>query len=463
VIGYLRRLIIRYLFSPYGIAIVPYCIFVFAWLFPPNTYTYYIHEPDLMYREPVVFWFFTACTAAFLLGVRIMGIFDTRSKVVELSKIKIRYVPPVIYLSVPLLLAAFPCMVFLKLLGSSVDVFGLLLSQQGDVFKRAISSSGIGNSSGGAWGSGLFLLTGVLFWSAYRSSQLDLKGLSRKVFLAVYFLCFAVDGLTCLATFDRTNLMPLLAGSTVIYLYIKTRGSDVKLGRLILVGVGSVVVIMGAFAALQLARTASNFDNFITSMLGYTIVSQNRLAALLRGSMHYVYQGKPAYTIVFFTQNDRFSAIREGMGLPDALSIWLSEFPSLSASGLNPSFNWAGVFGYVYSDLGWFTLLYMLFTGGFAGYLWSRFRAGKTFGLIFYPWMAFWILCWFGWNLLFDARGIVLMETTVLLFLYDKFLLRPARAAQRPVLVRGSSWEPLREQLPEPIHQPALTSRGGFV
>ncbi|AXC12742.1 hypothetical protein ACPOL_3457 [Acidisarcina polymorpha] len=34
--------------------------------------------------------------------------------------------------------------------------------------------------------------------------------------------------------------------------------------------------------------------------------------------------------------------------------------------------------------------------------------------------MAFWVLFWFGWNCLFDARGIVLIEAWIALAIYDK-------------------------------------------
>ena len=91
----------------------------------------------------------------------------------------------------------------------------------------------------------------------------------------------------------------------------------------------------------------------------------------------------------------------------------------------------------MFADLGWWTPLYMFAAGILAGFLWSRFRAGTPFGIVFYPWMAFWILFWFGWNLLFDARCGGLVETAVLLFIYDKINLRPVREASRTRRLSG--------------------------
>jgi hypothetical protein len=449
-IGYLLGPIVRYLPSPYGIALVPCFLFLFAWTFPPDLYIHYISEPDLMYHNLTAMWFFTACVAAFFLGVRVIGRFDSAPPEATAPSIQLRSSSKLLYLIVPLLLAAGPCLIYLLLIARNVNFLALVLSQQGDVIKQAMAN----DDASSFWDSGLFLLTGVLWWAAYRAGQLKLNGAARKTFYLIFLGCFALNVITCLATFDRTNLMPLLGGCTVIYLFFKTRAANLKLGRLALIGVGSIVVMAGSFAALQFARGASAIESFISSMLGYSIVSYNRLAALLMGVLHYVYQGKGAYVVAFLTTNGRFSGIRDQMGLPSSYEVWLSEFLSVSASGLNAGYNWAGVFGYLFSDIGWWTPLYMFGTGVLGGYLWSRFRAGASIGIVCYPWMAFWILFWFGWNLLFDARGEVLLETGILLFIYDRICLLSVRDVSRTPRDSGSVWEPGR-----PV---ASTHRGGL-
>lgn len=436
----LRRSVFRNLVSPYGIALIPCFLFLFAWLFPPSAYTRLMLEPDLMYHNFMVLGFFAACVGAFLLGVRFRGHFQRASSALELPRIHLRSGTRLVYLLVPLLLAGVPCLTYMLLIARSINFVALILSKQGNVMKEAIT----GGEASGYWGSTLFLLTSVLWWAAFRAGQIDLKGTSKRIFRVVFLICFAIDFMTCLATFDRTNLMPLLAGLTVIYVFIHTRGARVRPGKLALTSFLSVFAIVGAFVALQFARGASRLDGVIANMLGYTIASYNRLAALLLGVMHYVYQGKGGYLAAFLTENDRFHGVREQMGLPTSYGLWLSEFPALQASGLSPSYNWASVFGYLFSDLGWWTPLYMFAAGILARFLWSRFRAGTTIGIVLYPWMAFWILFWFGWNLLFDARGVVLIEASVLLLFYDKLNLRRAREAPRADLAVRSSWEPIR-------------------
>jgi len=448
-IGYLRRLIVRNLCSPYGIAIIPYCIFLLAWVFPPGIYTYYIHEPDLMYLNPMVLLYSTVCVAAFLVGALSFNLLGP-AVANTAPRIQLRYRSRFLYLALPLVLAGIACFIYMVEIGSGLNFIALIMTQQGDVMKEA--NTGGGDSA--FWGSTLFLLTGVLWWAAFRASQVHLKGVARKAFYLLFFACLGVDVLACLATFDRTNLMPLIAGCTVIYLFFKSRDSNVKLGRLAATGFGSLFVILASFISLQFARGASRLDAFVSSTLGYTIVSYNRMAAMIVGALHYAYEGKGAYVVAFLLQNDRLSGIRDRMGLPTSYGLWLSEFPSLSAGGLNDSYNWSSVFGYLFSDLGWWTPLYMFAAGLLAGYLWSRFRAGTTIGIVLYPWMAFWILFWFGWNLLLDARGVVLIETGILLLVYDKLFLRTVQDARRTCAAARSSWD---------LIQPVATNhREGF-
>jgi hypothetical protein len=433
-------LILRNLVSPYGLAMASSCLFLFAWIFPPGIYTRYILEPDLLHHNVVVLVFFTICVAAFLSGVRLMSFLGATDPMCAPPNLQFRSDSRLTYLLMPLVLSGAFCFIYLVLITGTINFVALVFSRQGDVIKQSIT----GGPATGYWGSTLFLLTAALWWAAYRSSQIELKGTAKKVYYVVFLSCFAVDVMTCLATFDRTNLIPLLAGLSAIYLFFKTRGPGVKLVRLALSGFIAGLAILSAFVALQIARGSARVDGVIASLLGYTIVSYNRLAALMLGVMHYAYRGKGAYLVAFLTENERFHAIREQMGLPNSYQLWLSEFPSVQMSGLNSAYNWASVFGYLYSDLGWWTPLYLCAAGIVAGFLWSRFRAGATFGIVLYPWMAFWILFWFGWNLLLDARGVVLIEASVLLSIYDRLNLVPAlHAAPAPAAVL-SSWEAVR-------------------
>src|SRR5579875_2801428 len=59
--------------APWRLAMYSYLIFLLALIFPPGLYTRYIHEPDLMFMDPLLFLFYSACVLAFLAGLKIAG------------------------------------------------------------------------------------------------------------------------------------------------------------------------------------------------------------------------------------------------------------------------------------------------------------------------------------------------------------------------------------------------------
>jgi hypothetical protein len=431
-LGYVKRTVIRSMASPYGLAMLSYCLFLFAWLFPPALYTEYLREPDLMFLNPITLAYFSACVAAFCLGVRLSRFFRSPTGTSATTYVTAGH--PLLYLIGPLFLAACFCSVYLILLGGKINFVSLLASQHGDAIKVA-------NEMGkemGRWDESLPLLTAVLWWSLFRARQLRLRGAIKKVFYLIFFPSIGVGVLTCLATVDRTSLMPIILGCLVIALYYKSRGTNVRLGNLLLTGLASATGVTAIFLLFSFLRGALAIDVLMTSVLGYTIVSYNRLTGLLLGVMHYAYEGRGVYLSRYVLEDAKLNSVLhliDRFGWPNGLTLWQSEFMSTSASGLNASFIWSGTFGYIYSDLGWWAPLYVFLVGVLAGYLWARFTAGKTVGVVLYPWVGFWILTWFSTNSIFGSNFIRYIEFAVVLSFYDWVFLRKARPAEDNVTI----------------------------
>jgi hypothetical protein len=439
-IGYLRRLTIRNLVSPYGLALFSYAVFLFAWTFPPSVYTSYINEPDLVFLDPLTFLFYTSCVVAFLFGVRSCRYLGISTKQVPLARISTRM--PIVYLAIPLLLATAFCSIYLILLGAKFNFVALLVSQQGDAIKRAASGGLL--TIEGKWIASLMLLTSVLWWAALRIGQIGVKGIT-KVLLYIFF-CFAlcVDVLTCIATVDRTNIMSLIAGLLIIYLYRKSRIAGVQLLSLGLSGFVGILSMAATFFLLSFLRGAAVVKLLAMGLLGYTVAPYNHMAALLQGVLRYSYEGRGVYIARYLLTDNKISNV---LGLhalfnwPTTLALWESEFPSTASAGLNPAFIWSGVFGYIYSDIGWWTPLLIFSAGIAAAYLWDGFNAGRTIATLLYLWVAFWVLFWLGYNLLLDNRIVTILESGIALSLYDKAFIRRvignANGHHEPTSVKG--------------------------
>jgi hypothetical protein len=104
--------------------------------------------------------------------------------------------------------------------------------------------------------------------------------------------------------------------------------------------------------------------------------------------------------------------------------VWRSEFDAVAAAGLNGQLIWSGAFGYIFSDLGWFSPLLLYVYGLATGWTWRSQKLGRVLGAILYPWCGFCILYWFGTNYLLDPKAAVLILCVILISLYESLLLR---------------------------------------
>jgi hypothetical protein len=424
-IGYLRRLTIRNVVSPYGLAFVSYGVFLLAWTFPPGLYTEYLHEPDWMFLEPLSLVFYTACTAAFMLGVRASR-FLGAPRQAGAGGVSVR--SPLTYLLPPLLFAASASAIYLIKMGGKINLVALLASQQGNTIKAV---GGTGQMSEGRWDECVPLLTVVLWWSLFRGLQLRLNGTARAVFYIVFCCSTALGIAVGIATVNRANLMPILIGLFIIYQFPRTQKADTRVGKLALTGALGSAGAVGVFLLFSFLRGTLGLNLLLNALLGYTIVSYNRMAALLTGVMHYAYEGRGVYLSPFLLGDDKVDYLfhlADRFGWPTSIALWQTEFSSTSAAGLNPTYIWAGAFGYVYSDVGWFTPLYWGMVGVLAGFVWARFTAGRAVGLVLYPWVAFSILMWCGPNFIFRTNFVQYCEFAVVLHLYDRLFLRRMHA-----------------------------------
>jgi hypothetical protein len=414
--GSLRPFTIRNLVSPTGLALISYVIFLFAWVFPPSLYASYIREPDRIFLDPISLAFVTACVLAFMVGSRLCNLFGVPFG--EAPKV-IPPGSPLTYLLTPLIISSAFCLIYLFKVGSHLDFVGLLASSQGNSIKLANQT---GQLQEGFWGRSPSVLCATIWWAQYRAGQLQLKGFRHFAFTSIFLLALLVDIATCTATVNRTNLMPLITGMTLIYTYRKTLGQNVNGFRILMQGAFAAAAFFSLFLLLSFFRGSINGDVMVTQLLGYGITSYNRLAVMLTGHLQFVTGGKGVYLFPVLIESHSLNVIfhiSDRFGWPSPDTLWRLEFGPIAAAGLNEGFNWVSLFGYIHSDIGWFTPIYFSGLGVLCGRLWLSFRKGKSFGVVLYPWVAFSILFWCGYNVAFSSRVIAVIEIAVALAVWD--------------------------------------------
>ena len=316
------------------------------------------------------------------------------------------------------------------------NIGAMLLSGQGDALKAA-GEDAVDPNAG--WDLALIMQTIVTGWTYFRFRQMELLPSAARIFKILLAIAVGVDALSGIAVVDRTQLMPLLISLGTVYFFFSGLNEDGRPLRQLLRLGGGLCSIVGVFSLMSMMRGAGRVRLLVISLLGYTVASYNRLAALVDGTMHYKFEHSGVYLIPFLENSGTINKIfpfNVIFGWPPLFrDLWRSEFVSVAMAGLNPTYIWSGSFGYIYSDLGWWAPVYLLFLGAFAGLAWSSFRRGETFGIVCYPWVAFSILFWIGVNFLFYDRFLHYLEAAILLSIYDRYMLRsPAVLQKRPRL-----------------------------
>jgi len=414
--------------SPYGAVIAASILFLVAWTFPPQIYSSYIQEPDRMFLDPFTCLFFFVCVAAFVGGMKITNFLSpgswTAARRVEKTD------SPFLFIGVPLVLGSLYCAAALIQIGANLNVLALLASQQGQSIKDYAAAGGTG--AAGLLAHGPEMLIGILWWSAYRLQQMQLAASAKTILALLWGIGFVLSALTSIASVSRTELISLLIGLLVIYMFSRQEKGKLTVKSGFILGSIAAGFILALFLALSFLRGGITSQLLIGSLIGYAISSYNRLASVLHGDLNYIFAGHGVYLFMYLQGEPTLNGIfhyREALHWPAFLDLFHSEFSSNELSGLNGQYVWAGVFGYLFADIGWVSLLYLLLVGVLAGYMWIGFRKGATLPVMLYPWIATWIFFWNGSNVLFNGTFVNIVVVGVGLAAWDNLLLRRAAAA----------------------------------
>lgn len=420
-----RDLLIRNIASPYGMIATSSIVFLVAFVFPPTIYTNHLHEPDFVFLHLASFVFFFLCTMAFIFGLMVVNFFYPVQGF-SYGKKECRFSPAWFILLPVILGSAAVVLSMVLLLRNNNFLLQLLLTAEGE----QIHSGGI--ETEGTMVHAAPVLLGIVLWAIWRKDQLNIRGRMAK-FMVRSGIIFATVAVLLSSTLKlaRSGSMPILVGVAVLFLlrrFIKgtlTPASVLKFAALF------VAIIVGFFAAFSILRGLYDPSALIDNILGYTIASYNRMAAILDGRLRYPFAGRGIYLSTFVSFNNTFIKLFHINPWPDVYTVWYSEFGAVDASGLDGELIWSGAFGYIFSDLKWLSPILLFIYGMITGSAWRALKLGKMAGIVFYPWCAFCILFWFGGNFLFDTQAVVLLFVVIVLSIYELlFILPPVKSTQ---------------------------------
>lgn len=414
--------------SPYGLALVSYAIFLIGCLVPPSIYSHYVFEPDLMFLDPAVIFFYSLCVCFFLLGVWLVGwIGGNQTHAVPSRSTRLS---PLVFLLLPLTLGTVLTDISrVLLLKKNPSMLLMLFAQQSGGSKFAG-----GLEVNGTFAIATMLLIGIVWWSIWRYPELKFRGWRRWLVLIMLIAGILSVLLSATMILSRNQIMMFLCGLAVIYMLKKQIRGEVTWKFVLVSALVFAVAVTSLFILFSFLRGTADWDMQIFLLGGYTLGSYNRLAAVLSGRLHYPFAGRGLYLSPFISFNNSFNAIipiEKWMHWPSSLEVWGSEASAVTEAGLMGNLFWSGTFGYVFSDLGWFTPLYIFLYGLMYGMVWRWLKAGRALGIVLYPCFAFCILFWVGTNYLLASDPVVLLTVAVFLAGYEFLFVKPLKAPVR--------------------------------
>ncbi len=414
-----RDLVIRNIVSPYGLAMISYAFFLFACLIPPSIYSYYMMEPDLMFLDPATILFYTLCVASFVAGVCLVTWLFPSSYVYRKCKTRLS---PTFFLLAPLTLAvATSTITDLYLITHYPIIILSLFAPQGGDVKETVAFEVNGHLAFVP-----LILIGITWWAVWRYSDLDLRGWRRRLVRFSLFVAVLSVILSSVLTLGRNTLMLAVCGLAILYVMRRIVEKRASLKFILRSGITAAICIPLSFFTFSFLRGTYGWDEQVNGLIGYTAASYNRLAAVVNGNLHYPFAGHGMYLSSVLTHNQMLLA--GYLNSPDPLDVWASEFEAVSRAGLDGRLIWSGSFGYIFSDLGWFSFLFIFGYGMLYGIAWNWIKRAKVLGIVLDPCFGFCILFWVGSNYLLDQPLEILSIVAIILTGYELVFVKPTEA-----------------------------------
>lgn len=210
-------------------------------------------------------------------------------------------------------------------------------------------------------------------------------------------LLFSTILILALLIFARNIIFPFLISAYCLFL--RNNSKEIKFSSIVLL----LSLVMALFGILQVLRGGEAWEGII----GYLPASVNRLSAVLSGD---ILSENPSlyYLMAPFKNNTSFN------------EIIFNEHNSISQSGLNGTYNWVTVFGYIFFALGWLSPVYFFILGIVTKFFWRSFCNRYALGLILYPWIYSSIILWFSFNILSYSQTLFLIINGIFIHLVLK-------------------------------------------
>ncbi|WP_371375392.1 O-antigen polymerase [Thalassotalea aquiviva] len=234
----------------------------------------------------------------------------------------------------------------------------------------------------------------------YLNQSVEIKK-SKVIFISPWFY-ISIYIVISFLLMQRTNLFFLVLNIAIIYFWKNSRAVEL---RLFVKYAFLAVFALAVFNLISDLRDDGYTEE--NKLIGYTLGSYNRFAAVIDTSLKYESSGTGYYSLrallypPIIKNSEPFKSLRDYLNFPDDLTKqWQSQFQSVKKINLNPKFVWVTSFGAFWIDLGPFAFL-VFFVLGFilqSLYIKTVFRNDSNFQIFTYSALVSAVILGFGPN-----------------------------------------------------------------
>ncbi|ULH15298.1 oligosaccharide repeat unit polymerase [Deinococcus sp. KNUC1210] len=367
-----------FILSPWFIGSLMGIVSLGFYLIPNKIYSYYIREPADLYLNYKAMIYISLSTIAFTVFGKI-GFRIRNPKVISNNKVSAFTIGNITTVIIVLLVINLLYVIYTIGPSNILAIYANGDSQNGNYFKLQLSQA-ISNGKLG-WISDLSIA--LIVWSFWTILGQRNRMLYLKIIISI--LLYSVNSIISVS---RDNIISLVVMLICVYLGYVIRNGKLNFRKIFLIASTFIVFFGATFSLIGLARSSNitSVSYEITKQfMGYFPASYNRFAYVLDNRLEYPNSGWGYYSTQFIWDVPFISGGLDIYGFGRDLGIplpkssqenWRNQFVAVQQSGLNPSYIWTTIFGFTFSDFGYFGIMYFIIYGFISGIVFREFKRG---------------------------------------------------------------------------------------